>query len=100
MMHWTVMWGKGLLGAESQLQRFWACRDTSAYLQQQDEVVHRLVAGVQIVARAQPVVRVEVHFLVDAGVTEQVEQNLLGHAARAEVFHLCRGQRSETVSLK
>lgn len=54
-----------------------------------------MVASVEIVAWTQSVVWVKVHFLVDAGVTEQVEQDLLGHAAGAEVFHLCRGQRSE-----
>lgn len=72
------------------------CPNTSTYLQQQDEIVHRVVASVEIVAWAQPVVWVKVHFLVDAGVTEQVEQDLLGHTAGTEVFHLCRGQRSET----
>lgn len=66
------------------------------YLQQQDEVVHRVVSCVQIVTRAQPVVWVKVHFLVDTGVTEQVEQNLLGHASGAEVLHFYRGQRSQT----
>lgn len=64
-------------------------RKAEAYLQQQDEVIHRVVAGVEVVARAQPVVWVKVHFLVDTGVTEQVEQDLLGHASGAEVLHFC-----------
>lgn len=55
--------------------------DSSAYLQQQDEVVHRVVAGVQVVARAQPVAGVKVHFLVDTRVAEQVKQDLLGHTS-------------------
>lgn len=66
------------------------------YLQQQDEIIHRVVSRVQVVTRAQPVVVVKVHLLVDAGVTEQVEQNLLGHPSGAEVLHFCRGERSET----
>ncbi len=66
------------------------------HLQQQDEIVHRVVSRVQIVTRAQTVVGVKVHFLVDARVTEQVEQDLLRNSRRAEVLHLCRGQRSET----
>lgn len=68
----------------------------SSYLQQQDEIVHRVVSCVQVVTRAQAVVGVKVHFLVDARVTEQVEQDLLRDASGAEVLHLCRGQRSET----
>ena len=40
----------------------------ATYLQQQDEIIHWVVAGVEIVARAQPVAGVEVHFLVDARV--------------------------------
>lgn len=63
----------------------------SAHLQQQDEVVHRVVACVQIVSRAQAVVRVKVHFLVDTGVAQQVEQDLLRHAPGAEVLHFCKG---------
>lgn len=54
-----------------------------------------MVASVEIVARAQPVAGVKVHLLVDAGVTEQVEQDLLGHASGTEVLHLYRGERSE-----
>lgn len=72
------------------------CPNMSTYLQQQDEIVHRVVASVEIVAWAQPVVWVKVHFLVDTGVTEQVEQDLLRHAGGAEVIHFCRGRKSET----
>lgn len=74
---------------------YFRCRAPPAggtYLQQQDEVVHRLVAGVQVVAGAQPVVGFEVHLLVDTGVAQEVEQNLLGHPGRAEVLHLCRAR--------
>lgn len=46
-----------------------------------------MVAGVQVVARAQPVVVVEVDLLIDAGVAEQVEQHLLRHTSWAEVLH-------------
>lgn len=65
------------------------------YLQQQDEVVHGLVPGVQVVARAQTVVVVEVDLLVDAGVAQQVEQNLLRHPDRTEVLHLWRSSEEE-----
>lgn len=58
-----------------------------SYLQQEDEVVHRVVACVQVVDRAQPVVVVKVDLLVDAGVTEQVEQDFLRYASWAEVLH-------------
>lgn len=61
------------------------------HLQQQDEVVHRVVARVQIVSGAQTVVGVKVHLLVDTGVAQQVEQDLLGHSAGAEVLHFCKG---------
>lgn len=61
------------------------------HLQQQDEVVHRVVARVEIVSCTQTVVGVKVHFLVDTGVTQQVEQDLLRHSAGAEVLHLCKG---------
>lgn len=62
------------------------------HLQQQDEVIHRVVARVQVVSGAQAVVGVKVHFLVDTGVAQQVEQDLLGHSARAEVLHFCKGE--------
>ena len=52
-----------------------------------------MVPCVQVVTRAQTVVGVKVHFLVDARVTEQVEQHLLGDASGAEVLHLCRGSK-------
>lgn len=55
-----------------------------------------MVPCVQIVTRTQTVVWVKVHFLVDTGVTQQVEQDLLRHARRAEVLHFCR--RSDTQS--
>lgn len=61
------------------------------YLQQQDEVVHRVVARVEIVSCTQTIVGVKVHFLVDTGVTQQVEQDLLRHSAGAEVLHFCKG---------
>jgi len=54
-----------------------------------------VVARVQVVLRAQPVAGVKVDLLVHAGVAEEVEQDPLGHTARAEVLHLCGGQRSE-----
>lgn len=50
-----------------------------------------MVARVQIVSGAQTVVGVKVHFLVDTGVAQQVEQDLLGHSAGAEVLHFCKG---------
>lgn len=62
----------------------------NTHLQQEDEIVHWMVACVQVVIRAQTVVLVKVHFLVDTGVTQQVEQDLLRHAAGAEVLHFCR----------
>lgn len=70
----------------------------SKYLQQKDEIVHWVVAGVKIMCWAQTVVRVKVHFLVDTGVTEQVEQDLLRYTCWAEVFHFYRGQRSNRTS--
>lgn len=72
-------------------ERRQTCLNWSTYLQQQDEIVHRMVARVQIVAWAQPVAGVKVHFLVDTGVTEQVEQDLLRHTSRAEVLHFYKG---------
>lgn len=50
-----------------------------------------MVPRVQIVAGAQAVVLVKMHFLVDTGVTQKVKEHLLGHAQRAEVFHFYRG---------
>lgn len=70
-------------------------------LEEQDEVVHRVVPRVQVVAGAQPVVWVKRYFLVDTGVTQKVKQDLLGHAHGAEVLHFYRrevkGQRLENV---
>lgn len=54
-----------------------------------------MVARVQIVSGAQTVVGVKVHFLVDTGVAQQVEQDLLGHSAGAEVLHFCKGAGGE-----
>lgn len=70
-------------------------------LKQQDEIVHRVVTGVQVVAGAQTVARVKMHFLVDTGVTQKVKQDLLRHAYGAEVLHLYQGEgeRSERVWL-
>lgn len=82
------------LNCEQQQRRCSArVESASSYLQQQDEIVHRVVPCVQVVTRAQTVVGVKVHFLVDARVTEQVEQDLLGDASGAEVLHLCRGSK-------
>ena len=65
------------------------------YLQQEDEVVNGVVARVQVVLRTQPVAGVKLHLLVHTGVAEEVEQDPLGHPARTEMLHFCRGQRSE-----
>lgn len=54
-----------------------------------------MVPRVQIVAGAQAVVLVKMHFLVDTGVTQKVKEHLLGHAQRAEVFHFYQGGRSK-----
>lgn len=62
-----------------------------------------MVARVQIVSRTQTVVWVKVHFLVDTGVAQQVEQDLLRHAPGAEVLHFCKGaggQRSRQWEIK
>lgn len=67
----------------------------STNLQQQDEIVHWVVSRVQIVSGAQAVVGVKVHFLVDTGVTQQVEQDLLRHTSGAEVLHLCKRRGSK-----
>lgn len=67
----------------------------STNLQQQDEIVHWVVSRVQIVTRAQAVVRVKVHFLVDTRVTQQVEQDLLRHSSGAEVLHFCKRRGSK-----
>lgn len=64
---------------------------THTHLQQQDEVIHWVVARVEIVSGTQTVVGVKVHFLVDTGVTQQVEQDLLRHSAGAEVLYFCKG---------
>lgn len=63
------------------------------HLQQQDEVIHRVVARIQVVSGAQAVVGVKVNFLVDTGVAQQMEQDLLGDSAGAEVLHFCKGGR-------
>lgn len=49
-------------------------------LKQQDEIVYRVVTGVQVVAGAQTVAGVKMHFLVDTGVAQKVKQDLLRHA--------------------
>lgn len=61
-----------------------------------------MVPCVQIVAGAQAVVLVKMHFLVDTGVTQKVKEHLLGHAQRAEVFHFYGGggQRSEVSAVR
>ena len=64
------------------------------YLQQEDEVVHGVVARVQVVLGTQPVAGVKLHLLVHTGVAEEVEQDPLRHPARTEMLHFCRGQRS------
>lgn len=51
-----------------------------------------MVPRVQIVAGAQAVVLVKMHFLVDTGVTQKVKEDLLRHAQRAEVFHFYQGE--------
>ncbi len=58
------------------------------HLQQQDEVIHGVVPRVQVVIGTEPVGGVKLHFLVDARVPQQMKQDSLGHALRAEVFHL------------
>lgn len=62
-------------------------RSVYSYLQKENEVVHRVVPGVQVVDRAQPVVVVKVDLLVHTGVTEQMEQNFLRHPSWTEVLH-------------
>lgn len=61
-----------------------------------------MVPCVQIVAGAQAVVLVKMHFLVDTGVTQKVKEDLLRHAQRAEVFHFYQGggQRSEVSAVR
>lgn len=58
------------------------------HLQQQNEVIHRVVPRVQVVIRTEPDRGVKLHFLVDARVPQQMKQDSLWHALRAEVFHL------------
>ena len=50
---------------------------THTHLQQQDEVIHWVVARIEVVVQAKPVGGVKVHFLVDAGMTEEMEEYLL-----------------------
>lgn len=60
-----------------------------SYLQDENEIVHRLAALVQVMVCSQAVALVKPHFLVDAGMLQQVQQNLLGDAQGAEHIHLC-----------
>lgn len=48
-----------------------------------------MVARVQIVGGAEAIAGVKVHLLVDTGVAQKVEKDLLRHTRRAEVLHLC-----------
>lgn len=50
---------------------------THTHLQQQDEVIHWVVACIEVVVQAKPVGGVKVHFLVDTGMTKQMEEYLL-----------------------
>lgn len=70
-------------------------------LEEQDEIIHRVVPRVQIVGGAQAVVWVKMYLLVDAGVTQKVKQDFLRHAHGAEVLHFYQREvkRSETVRL-
>lgn len=60
------------------------------HLQDEDEVVSRLVAGVQEVAGTVLVVLIESELLDDIRVLEQPQQDLLRHQRRAELGDLCR----------
>lgn len=60
-----------------------------SYLQDENEIVHRLAALVQVMVCSQAVTLVKPHFLVDAGMLQQVQQDLLGDAQGAEHIHLC-----------
>lgn len=62
---------------------------THSYLQDENEVIHRLAALVEVVVRGQAVALVKPHFLVDAGMLQQVQQDLLRDAQWAEHIHFC-----------
>lgn len=59
------------------------------YLQDEDEVVYRLAALVQIMVCGQAVVLVKHHLLVDTGMLQQVQQDFLRDSQWAEDIHLC-----------
>lgn len=59
-----------------------------SYLQDEGEVVRRLAALVQVMVCGQAVALIKPHFLVDTGVPQQVQQDLLRHSQWAEHIHL------------
>lgn len=67
------------------------CSETRWYLEDEDEIIDRLVALVQVVLGSQAVAVIELHLLVDAGVLEEVQQDLLGDPGWAEEIHFCGG---------
>lgn len=65
------------------------CRPAGTYLQDEDEVVHRPATLVQVVVGGQAVALIKPYFLVDAGMLQQVQEDLLRDPQRAEDVHLC-----------
>ena len=65
------------------------CRPAGKYLQDEDEVVHWPAALVQVVVGSQAVALIKPYFLVDTGMLQQVQKDLLRDPQRAEDVHLC-----------
>lgn len=69
--------------------------EPAAHLQDEDEVVGRLISGVQVMADVVFVVLVKLEFLNDIWVLEQPKQDLLRYQRRAELGNLCRKREDD-----
>lgn len=66
-----------------------SCQTVWAHLQDESEIVHRLVSLIEVVLRSVLVLRVELQFLHNAGMLDETQQDLLRQMARPERLHLC-----------
>lgn len=85
--------GMGKVARSGLEGRRWAGEGWRADLQDEDEVIGRLVAGVQVVADRRLVVLVKLELLNDLRVLEQPQQDLLGYQRGAELRNLWRRGR-------
>lgn len=54
-----------------------SCQTVWAHLQDESEIVHRLVSLIEVVLRSVLVLRVELQFLHNAGMLDETQQDLL-----------------------